>query len=230
MLLSVIIPAYNEESSIRDLIERVKASPVVKEIIVVDDHSSDHTLECLQAISGIKLLVHSSNCGKGAAIRTALSHARGDIVIVQDADLEYDPSEYPSLLVPFSDATVDAVYGSRFRRSTSFLRCAQPPRRNFLLASRLANVFLTFLTNVLFGSRVTDMETCYKAIRRAVLERLNLSSSRFEIEPEITAKLSRLGCRIAEVPISYNARRIGKKIGARDGFLACCCLIKWYLA
>lgn len=231
MLLSVIIPVYNEEASICDLIERVKASPVEKEIIVVDDCSCDHTLERLRSVTGVRLIVHPTNRGKGAAIRTALSQATGDIVLVQDADLEYDPSEYPKLLAPFADRTIDAVYGSRFRPIRGSLSSATSPScRRFLLLSRLANLFLTFLTNLLFGICITDMETCYKAIRRSVFQKLNLCASRFEVEPEITAKLARLGYRVAEVPISYNARRIGKKIGVRDGFAACYYLLKWYFA
>lgn len=231
MLLSVVIPVYNEESSICDLIERVKAVPVEKEVIVVDDCSCDRTLERLHTVSGIRLFVHKTNRGKGAAVRTALSQAVGEIVIVQDADLEYDPAEYPRLLVPFSNKTIHAVYGSRFRRRSSFSPGTElRSRRHFLLGSRLANIFLTFITNLLFGTRITDMETCYKAIRRQVFQKLNLSANRFEIEPEITAKLARLGCRIAEVPVSYNARRLGKKIGARDGLAACYYLLKWYFA
>jgi glycosyltransferase involved in cell wall biosynthesis len=218
MRLSVLIPVYNEERSVARLIDRVKAVPVDKEIIVVDDHSRDRTFDVLQRLSDIQVFRHPVNRGKGAAIRTALAHATGDVVIIQDADLEYDPAEYPSLLAPFADPSVDAVYGSRFRGES-----------NFLFLSRLANYFLTFLTNSLFAGRVTDMETCYKAVRREVLQCLGLTANRFEIEPEITAKLLRKRCRIAEVPIRYRARREGKKIGAKDGMMACCFLAKWYV-
>jgi len=192
--------------------------PVDKEIIVVNDHSHDRTAEILKGITGIRTFQHPVNRGKGAAIRTALAHAQGDVCIIQDADLEYNPNEYPSLLEPFADPRVDAVYGSRFRGDSSFL---------FL--SRLANYFLTFLTNSLFGGRVTDMETCYKAIRRELFQSLGLTADRFEIEPEITAKLLRRHCRIVEKPIRYRARTEGKKIGAKDGVMACWFLAKWYV-
>ena len=218
MKLSVLIPVYNEEQSVARLVDVVKAVPVDKEIIVVNDHSHDRTAEILKGITGIRTFQHPVNRGKGAAIRTALAHAQGDVCIIQDADLEYNPNEYPSLLEPFADPRVDAVYGSRFRGDSSFL---------FL--SRLANYFLTFLTNSLFGGRVTDMETCYKAIRRELFQSLGLTADRFEIEPEITAKLLRRHCRIVEKPIRYRARTEGKKIGAKDGVMACWFLAKWYV-
>ncbi|MBM3315679.1 glycosyltransferase family 2 protein, partial [candidate division WOR-3 bacterium] len=178
MKLSVLVPVYNEEKSVRSLVERVMSVPVDKEIIVVDDCSRDRTLEILRAIDGIRLFGHPVNQGKGAAIRTALAHATGDVVLIQDADLEYDPAEYPRLLAPLADPRLDAVYGSRFRG-----------RGRFLLHSLLANCFLTALTDLLFGTRITDMETCYKAVRRPLLQRLGITADRFEIEPEITAKL-----------------------------------------
>jgi glycosyltransferase involved in cell wall biosynthesis len=218
--LSVVIPVYNEESSITELVERVKAVPVDKEIIAVDDHSRDNTLAVLNRIPGIKVFSHPVNRGKGAAVRTGLAHAEGDIVVIQDADLEYNPDDYPALLLPFQDPGIDAVYGSRFRGSGN----------SFLLHSKLANYLLTFLTNALFGSRITDMETCYKLIRRPLLQTLGLTADRFEIEPEITAKLLRRHCRIAEVPIQYNARRAGKKIGPRDAIAACLALARWYVS
>jgi glycosyltransferase involved in cell wall biosynthesis len=214
----VLIPVYNEARSVAGLIERVKAVPVNKEIVVVDDCSKDGTGDVLRSIPGIRLFAHERNQGKGAAIRTALSHASGDVVIIQDADLEYDPAEYPAILAPFSTPGVEAVYGSRFRGDSQFL---------FL--SKMANYFLTCLTNLLFGGRITDMETCYKAIRRPLFQSLGLTADRFEIEPEITAKLLRRRCRIAEVPIRYRARTEGKKIGAKDGVMACWFLAKWYV-
>lgn len=219
MKLSVVIPVYNEESSVTELVERVKAVSVDKEIITVDDHSSDNTLAVLTRIPGILVISHPVNRGKGAAVRTGLSHASGDVVVIQDADLEYSPDDYPAMLKPFADPRVDAVYGSRFRGKGSFL-----------LMSKLANYFLTFATNALFGGRITDMETCYKLIRRPLFQGLGLSADRFEIEPEITAKLLRRHCRIAEVPIQYNARRAGKKIGPRDGVSACIALVRWYVS
>jgi len=219
LTLSVVIPVYNEEKSVTELVERVKSVPVDKEIITVDDHSSDRTLAVLGRIPGIRVLSHPVNRGKGAAVRTGLAHATGDVVVIQDADLEYSPDDYPAMLRPFEDPRVDAVYGSRFRG-----------RGSFLFLSKLANYFLTFLTNALFGGRITDMETCYKLIRRPLFQTLNLSADRFEIEPEITAKLLRRHCCIAEVPIQYNARRAGKKIGPRDGFAACIALARWYVS
>ncbi len=218
MKLSVLIPVFNEEKSVTRLIERVKAVPVDKEIVVVDDCSRDRTAEILRTVDGIRLFTHDRNQGKGAAVRTALAHATGDVAIIQDADLEYSPDDYPALLAPFRSPGVDAVYGSRFRG-----------RGSFLFLSRLANYLLTFLTNLLFGGCITDMETCYKAIRRPLFQSLNLTASRFDIEPEITVKLLRRGCRIVEVPIQYQARREGKKIGARDGIMACWVLARWYL-
>lgn len=217
--LSVLIPVYNEEKSVAHLVEKVKRVPIDKEIVAVDDCSSDRTLEVLKTIPGIKVLSHKRNRGKGAGIRTALAAATGDVVVIQDADLEYDPNEYPKLLAPFSDPTVDAVYGSRFRG-----------RGSFLFPSRLANYFLTFVTDLLFAGCITDMETCYKAVRRSLFVRLGLTANRFEIEPEITAKLLRLRARIVEVPITYHARTEGKKIGARDGIMACQTLLKWYIS
>ena len=219
MTLSVVIPVYNEETSVTELVERVKAVPIDKEIITVDDHSSDGTLSVLSRIEGIRVLSHPVNRGKGAAVRTGLAHASGDVVVIQDADLEYSPDDYPALLAPFADPGVDAVYGSRFRGGG-----------NFLLMSKLANYFLTFLTNALFGGRITDMETCYKLIRRPLFQGLGLCADRFEIEPEITAKLLRRHCRIAEVPIQYNARSAGKKIGPRDGVAACIALARLYVS
>ncbi|UCG42562.1 MAG: glycosyltransferase family 2 protein [candidate division WOR-3 bacterium] len=218
MRLTVLIPVYNEEQSVSELISHVRAVPVEKEILVVDDHSSDNTLRVIRSIPDIRVFAHETNRGKGAAIRTGLAHATGDVVVIQDADLEYDPADYPRLLAPFADPRVDAVYGSRFRGNG-----------NFLFLSRMANYFLTFVTNAFFGGRITDMETCYKAIRRQLFQDLDLTANRFEIEPEITTKLLRRGARIVEVPIAYRARTEGKKIGPRDGLMACWSLAKWYV-
>lgn len=220
MRLSVLIPVYNEERTIGELIARVQEVPVDKEIIVIDDCSRDQTVARLHAMTGIRLVRHESNQGKGAAIRTGLAHATGDVVVIQDADLEYTPAEYTSLLRPFADPAVQAVYGSRFRRRGN----------RFLPLSRVANYFLTVLTDLLFGGRITDMETCYKVVRRPLLQRFGVVADRFEIEPEITAKLLRSGYRIVEVPISYRARTEGKKIGVKDGIMACYYLVKWYVS
>ncbi len=219
MLVSVIIPVYNEEDSVQEIINKVQSVPVEKEIIVVDDGSSDRTPHLLRTISGIKLITHKRNQGKGAAIRTALLHATGDVVIIQDADLEYDPNEYGRLLAPFSDRRVAAVFGSRFRG-----------KGKFIISSKIANIFLTFLTNALLGGKITDMETCYKVLRRNVFRNIALKANRFDIEPEITAKLLRYRCKIVEIPIRYVGRTSGKKIGWRDGLAACYTLVKWYVS
>ncbi len=219
MKLSVLVPVYNEEASVAGLIESVKRVPVEKEIVVVDDCSRDRTLAVLEGIEGIRVLHHKANRGKGAAVRTALAAATGEVVVIQDADLEYDPADYPALLAPFSSPLIAAVYGSRVRG-----------RGEFLFLSRLANYFLTFLTDLLFGGCITDMETCYKAVRRPVMVSLDITADRFEIEPEITAKLLRGRYRIAEVPIRYRARRTGKKIGPKDGLMALYYILKWYVS
>ncbi len=220
MKLSVIIPVYNEEDSVLELIERVKNSPVSNmEIIVIDDGSNDNTPTILNSTSGIKICTHKSNTGKGAAIRTGISCARGDVILIQDADLEYDPSDYPFLLSPFYRPTVDAVYGSRFKG-----------RGNFLIHSQFANIFLSILTNALFGGRITDMETGYKVLKKSIIPRLKLTAKRFDIEPEITSKLLRLRCKIVEVPIKYRARTKGKKISWKDGIAAIWTLLKYYVS
>ncbi|MEO0072173.1 MAG: glycosyltransferase family 2 protein [candidate division WOR-3 bacterium] len=217
MKLSVIIPVYNERESIRDVIEKIKKIPIDKEIIVVDDASNDGTQEVLRTISDIKLVSHLKNQGKGAAIRTGLKVAQGDLVIIQDADLEYNPADCLKLLAAFTNEKTQAVYGSRFKG-----------RSRFLFLSKLANYFLVILTNLLYSSKLTDMETGYKMIRREVLAGLNLTAKRFEIEPEITAKLLRKGIKIKEVPIDYQARKQGKKIGMKDAFVAIKELFKWW--
>lgn len=217
MKLSIIIPVYNEKDSIEKIIETVKSVPVEKEIIVVDDFSKDGTRDKLNTISGINLILHKKNQGKGSAIRSGIKHALGDVIIIQDADLEYNPFDYPKLLAIFTNDKIGAVFGSRFKGKSKFL-----------YLSKLANRFLTILTNILYSGNISDMETCYKMVRRRILNDLNLTAHRFEIEPEITAKLLRKRVRIFEIPIEYKARTKGKKIGAKDGVMAVFELIKWW--
>ncbi|HUU26455.1 MAG TPA: glycosyltransferase family 2 protein [archaeon] len=213
MKISVIIPVYNEKSTIEEIIDLVNKVDIEKEIIVVDDGSTDGTVEAIKKKEHEVTKVHHSpvNFGKGAAIRVGLTYVTGDVVIIQDADAELDPQEYHLLLSKIKEGA-DVVYGSRFLKSNPNI----PP------LSRLANKFLTLLTNILFGCRLTDMETAYKMFRADVARRLRLRCIGFEVEPEITTQFLKLGCKIAEVPISYNPRTTqeGKKIGWRDGLRA----------
>lgn len=216
MRLSVIIPVFNEKSHLAEIIDAVEAVPLEKEIIVVDDYSSDGVRSILRYRKGIKVIFHERNMGKGMAIRSGLSLVTGDYVIVQDADLEYTPAQYPELFKPIAMGMTRVVYGSRILG-----------RGEFLKASYMANRALTLFTNLLFHSRLTDMETCYKLIPANLLRNMGLMSSRFEIETEITCKLLRCGEMITEIPIQYRARKKGKKIGARDGIQAVWNLLKW---
>jgi glycosyltransferase involved in cell wall biosynthesis len=225
--LSVVIPCFNEVGTIERIIAAVRASPHPdKEIIVVDDGSSDGTRE---KISGElrplidQLVMHEKNQGKGAALRSGIRAATGDIVIIQDADLEYDPNEYPNLIAPIAEDRADVVYGSRFMGAA--------PHRVLYFWHRVGNGFLTLLSNMFTNLNLTDMETCYKAFRRSVIQSIEIEEDRFGFEPEITAKVSKLGCRIYEVGISYYGRTYaeGKKIGYRDGFRAIYCIVKYNL-
>lgn len=215
--LSIVIPAYNEEKTIAEIIDRVKKVEVglEKEIIVVDDGSTDRTREILNQLAnqGIKVIFHEKNKGKGAALRTGFAHATGDIILVQDADLEYDPREYPRLLEPILDGRADVVYGSRFLGG---------PHRVLLFWHYVGNKFLTTLCNLCANLNLTDMETCYKVFRREILNKIRLKSNRFGFEPEITIKVGKLRCRVYEVPISYSGRDYseGKKITWKDGIAA----------
>jgi glycosyltransferase involved in cell wall biosynthesis len=226
MLLSVVIPAYNEAPTIEQLVARVHAVPIDKEIIVVDDCSQDGTGDKLARIADryrLRVLSHEQNQGKGAALRTGFAHARGDIVVVQDADLEYDPFEYGKLIQPILDGKADVVYGSRFAGGES--------HRVLYYWHSVGNTVLTQLSNMMTNLNLTDMETCYKAFRREVIEQLVIEESRFGFEPEITAKVSKLGCRIYEVGISYSGRTYheGKKISWKDGVSAIRCILKYNL-
>jgi 2-polyprenyl-3-methyl-5-hydroxy-6-metoxy-1,4-benzoquinol methylase len=229
VLLSVIIPVFNERVTTRKLLERVCAVPLQKEIVIVDDGSTDGTTEVLRAFAAshaddrlnrVQTIFHERNQGKGTAIRTGIAHVTGEITIFQDADLEYSPEEYPKLIEPIVSGEAEVVYGSRFLGA---------PRRVLFFRHTLGNKLLTFLSNLCTDLNITDMETCYKVFRTDVLRRLHLTSDRFGIEPEITAKVARLGCRIYEVPISYHGREYweGKKIGWRDGFTAVWTILKY---
>ena len=215
MKLSVVIPVYNEIATIKEILNRVRSVPQDKEIIVIDDGSTDGTKEWLKEAAGedVKVLFHPENKGKGAALRTGFEQVTGDIVIVQDADLEYDPSEYGRLIEPILDGRADVVYGSRFTGG---------PQRVLFFWHYVGNKFLTLLSNMLTNVNLSDMETCYKVFRAHLLEKITIKSNRFGFEPEITAKFAGLKCRIYEVPISYSGRGYeeGKKITWRDGVAA----------
>jgi len=222
--ISIIIPCYNERNNIDEVVKRVRLSPINdKEIIIVDDCSTDGTREILEKrirplVS--KILYHEINQGKGGALRTGISQATGDIIIIQDADLEYDPAEYPNLISPILSGEAEVVYGSRFLNGT---------RGGGYLFNRIANKFLTFLSNCFTHYNLTDMETCYKIFRREIIRSIEIEENRFGFEPEITAKLANLGVRIKEIPISYNPRfkEHGKKIGFKDGLRAIFCILKY---
>ena len=228
MKLTVIIPVYNERNTLQEIVSRVKAVPldgVDKEIILVDDFSTDGTRELLQGMTTDKALTvvfHDVNRGKGAALRSGFQRATGDIVIVQDADLEYDPKEFPIMIGPILDGRADAVYGSRFLGG---------PHRVLMFWHYVGNKGLTTLANMLNNLNLSDMETCYKAVRRDVLQKITLETDRFGFEVEITAKLARLKARIFEVPISYNGRDYsqGKKITWKDGFAALWWILRYGL-
>lgn len=216
MEVTVIIPVYNEKNNIETIIRLVERVGLAQEIIVVDDFSVDGTRDLLRKRKGIKTIFHGRNRGKGTAIRSGLQIASGDVVIIQDADLEYSPEQYPQLIKPIKEKKTSVVYGSRILGKGSFLK-----------SSYFANRFLTLLTNILFSSHISDMETCYKVIRTELLRDLHLISSRFEIEPEITCKILKRKEKIVEIPISYTGRREGKKIGVKDGIQAIWNLVKW---
>lgn len=223
--ISVVIPVYNEREYILEIINRVKAVGLAEEIVIVDDCSTDGTGEVLAALNDplLRVYFHECNMGKGAALRTGFSKACGDIVIVQDADLEYDPQEYPRLIKPILDGNADVVYGSRFAGGDA--------HRVVYFWHMLGNKFLTLLSNMFTNLNLTDMETCYKVMRREFLQRITLEEDRFGFEPEITAKLARLDARIYEVGISYHGRSYheGKKVSWQDGFSALRCIVKYNL-
>ena len=227
MKLSIIIPVYNEKNTVAKTIKRVATTPLDmdREIVVVDDGSTDGTKKVIKDLEGeyLKKAFHKKNRGKGAAIRTALGHVTGDIVIIQDADLEYNPEEYPKVLKPITDGKSDVVYGSRFVGSDA--------HRVLYFWHMIGNKFLTLLSNMLTNLTLTDMETGYKVFRRDIISSLSLEEDGFGFEPEVTAKIAKLKCRIYEVGISYTGRTYeeGKKIGWRDGVKTIWCIIKYNL-
>ncbi len=225
MKLSIVIPCYNEEKTIRTIVDAVRASSYEsKEIIIVDDCSRDNTRAILKSeIAPLvdKILYHEVNQGKGAALRTGIQAATGDVVVIQDADLEYDPNEYPLLIEPILHDRADVVFGSRFMGGH--------PHRVLYFWHRVGNGFLTLLSNMFTNLDLTDMETCYKVFRREIIQGITIEENRFGFEPEITAKVAKTGCRIYEVGISYYGRTYdeGKKIGWKDGFRALYCIVKY---
>jgi glycosyltransferase involved in cell wall biosynthesis len=223
MDVSVIMPVFNECDTIHEILKRVQQVPVVSEIIIIDDGSTDGSREMLKDLDGkdrVKVLMHEKNSGKGAAVRTGIQNATGDVIIIQDADLEYDPNDYVSLLEPIEAGRSQVVYGSRFMGNVP---------ADFLFWSKVGNKTLTFITNLLYNQRLTDMETCYKAFKRDLMNDIPLRSKRFELEPEITSKFLKRGIHILEVPIHYDPRGFseGKKIGIMDAAEAIWTLIRY---
>ena len=225
MKISIVIPCFNEANTIEYLVQAVLSAPLTnREIIIVDDYSTDSTREILRTkIDGLvdKIIYHESNQGKGAALRTGFSNVTGDVVIIQDADLEYNPQEYPELLKPILDGKADVVYGSRFQGGKE--------HRVIYFWHYKGNQFLTLLSNMFTNLNLTDMETCYKAFRIDILKKIKIQENRFGFEPEITAKIAQLGCRIYEVGISYSGRTYdeGKKNSWKNGLRAIWCILKY---
>lgn len=223
MNLSVVIPVYNEVHNVSEIIKRVQAQKLANEIVIVDDGSSDGTRDILKELDGkdsVRVILHERNQGKGAAVVTGMKAAKGDILLIQDADLEYDPRDYPQIIRPIEEGIADVVYGSRFLGG---------PRRVTMFWHMIANKLLTAMTNILYDTILTDMETGYKVFRRQVIEGMTIHSKRFDFEPEFTAKVLKRHYRIFEVPITFNPRDYsqGKKIKLKDAFEAVWTLLKY---
>ena len=226
MKLSIVIPCYNEKDTIQKILERVNASPLDKEIIIVDDGSTDGTREILAtqiAHQVDQIIFHEHNQGKGAALRSGFAAVHGDIVIIQDADLEYDPAEYEQLIKPILEGKADVVYGSRVKGGQTHII-------SYYWLS-LGNKFLTWMSNIFTNINLSDLETGYKVFRRDIIQSITIEENRFGVEPEITAKVAKMKCRICEVGISYSGRSYGagKKVGWKDGFRAIWCILKYNL-
>jgi glycosyltransferase involved in cell wall biosynthesis len=223
MKVSVIIPVFNEEDTIVEILSRVQQQEIASEILVIDDGSQDGTREKLAGLNNedqLHVILHDRNLGKGAALRTGFQNATGDIILIQDADLEYDPRDYPALLQPIHEGLADVVYGSRFLGG---------PRRTVMFWHMVANKLLTFMTNLLYNTILSDMETGYKVFKREILDGISIRANSFDFEPEFTAKILKKKVRVFEVPISFNPRDYdeGKKIGLRDAFQAVWTLFKY---
>ena len=225
MKLSVVIPIYNEEATLEELVAAVQATPYEKELILVNDCSSDRSPEIMAELArrhdNVRCFHHEVNRGKGAALATGFQEVQGDVVLIQDADLEYDPADYPILLRPIEDGKADVVYGSRF--------LGGPYVRVHLFWHYVGNRMLTLMSNCFTNLNLTDMETCYKVFKREVAQKLNIKSKSFAVEPEMTAKIAKMRCRVYEVPISYSGRDYseGKKIGPKDAIIAFWAIVRW---